>query len=146
MTTAPGDELGVSHWFTVSQEAIDQFAETTHDPQFIHTDPERAARETPFGGTIAHGFLSLSLLSAMAMDALPLDDNIAMGITYGLNRVRFLSPVPSGARVRGRFVLASVDGNTAGQRTTTYQVTVEIDGHEKPALVAEWITRHILKG
>ncbi|MEM9604592.1 MAG: MaoC family dehydratase [Pseudomonadota bacterium] len=139
------DSLPPSRWFTVSQDTIDTFAEVTHDPQFIHTDPVRAAAETPFGGTIAHGFLSLSLLSAMAMDVLPRDGSVAMAVNYGFNRVRFVSPVPSGARVRGVFRVAARDLSTPGQQTTTFDVAVEIEGHDKPALVAEWITRQYVK-
>lgn len=135
-----GAELGVSRWFDITQEVIDQFADVTHDHQFIHVDPEKAAG-TPFGGTIAHGFLSLSLLSAMVYEAGPRLKNAAMGVNYGFDRIRFLSPVRSGKRVRGRFVLTELDESKAGQLTYRQTVTVEIEGEEKPALIAEWISR-----
>jgi acyl dehydratase len=139
-----GQEIGVSSWMTVDQERIDRFAEVTADRQFIHVDPERAAAETPFGGTIAHGFLTLSLLSAMGQEALPVIQDRAMGINYGLERVRFLSPVPSGAQVRGRFTLSEVAMRSPTQAMLRYQVTVEIQGAGKPALAAEWITLAVL--
>jgi acyl dehydratase len=107
-------------------------------------DPERAVAETPFGGTIAHGFLTLSLLSAMGQEALPTLRNRTMGINYGLDRVRFLSPVPVDARVRGRFTLSDISMRSASQAMLRYQVTVEIEGVEKPALAAEWITLAVL--
>jgi len=143
-TSQIGSEVGVSRWFPVSQSDIDRFAEVTHDPQFIHIDPQRAAAESPFGGTIAHGFFSLSLLSAMALDALPSLDDVRMGVNYGINRMRFVSPVKVGGSIRGRFVLADVVTDVAGERTLTYNVTVEIQDEEKPALVAEWIVRHYI--
>ncbi len=139
-----GQEIGVSSWMTVDQERINRFAEVTADRQFIHVDPERAAAETPFGGTIAHGFLTLSLLSAMGQEALPVIQDRAMGINYGLERVRFLSPVPSGAQVRGRFTLSEVAMRSPTQAMLRYQVTVEIQGAGKPALAAEWITLAVL--
>lgn len=133
-------EVGVSSWQVIDQERIDRFAEVTGDHQFIHVDPERASAETPFGGTIAHGFLTLSLLSAMGQEALPALKGRTMGINYGLDRVRFLSPVPTGARVRGRFILADITMRSATQAMIRYRVSVEIEGAEKPALAAEWIT------
>ncbi len=139
-----GQEIGVSPWTTIDQVRIDRFAEVTADRQFIHVDPERAATGTPFGGTIAHGFLTLSLLSAMGQEALPVLANRTMGINYGLERVRFLSPVPAGARVRGRFTLADVSMRSSVQAMLRYQVTVEIEGADKPALAAEWITLAVL--
>ncbi len=139
-----GQEIGVSSWMIVDQERIDRFAEVTADRQFIHVDPQRAAAETPFGGTIAHGFLTLSLLSAMGQEALPVIQGRTMGINYGLERVRFLSPVPSGARVRGRFTLSEIAMRSATQAMLRYQVTVEVDGVGKPALAAEWITLAVL--
>jgi acyl dehydratase len=138
-----GQEIGVSSWMTVDQERIDRFAEVTADHQFIHVDPQRAA-ETPFGGTIAHGFLTLSLLSAMGQEALPAIQGRTMGINYGLERVRFLSPVPSGARVRGRFTLSEISMRASTQAMLRYQVTVEIEGAGKPALAAEWIALAVL--
>ena len=140
-----GTEVGVSRWFPVTQGDINTFADITHDPQFIHIDPERAAAESPFGGTIAHGFFSLSLLSAMALDTVPKADDVRMGVNYGLNRLRFVSPVPIGSKVRGRFTLANLDLSKPAERTITFNVTVEIDNEEKPALVAEWIVRHYLE-
>ena len=134
-----GTEIGVSRWMTVDQPTIDRFAEATDDHQFIHTDPVRAA-ETPFGGTIAHGFLTLSLLSAMNFDCVPKIIEQTMGINYGFEKVRFLAPVKSGARVRGRFILAEARFRGAGMLTLRYDVTVEIENEAKPALTADWIT------
>ena len=139
-----GQELGVSSWKTIDQDRIDRFAAVTEDLQFIHVDPERALAEAPFGGTIAHGFLTLSLLSAMGQEALPTIRDRTMGINYGLERVRFLSPVSVGARLRGRFTLSEVSMRSDTQALLRYQVTVEIDGAEKPALAAEWITLAVL--
>ncbi len=139
-----GQELGVSSWKVIDQDRIDRFAAVTEDLQFIHVDPERALVETPFGGTIAHGFLTLSLLSAMGQEALPAIRNRTMGINYGLERVRFLSPVPVDARVRGRFILSEVAMRSDTQAMLRYHVTVEIEGAEKPALAAEWITLAVL--
>jgi len=139
-----GQEIGVSSWKTIDQDRIDRFATVTEDLQFIHVDPERALAETPFGGTIAHGFLTLSLLSAMGQEALPVIRSRTMGINYGLERVRFLSPVPVGARVRGRFTLSDVSMRSAAQAMLRYQVIVEIEGAEKPALAAEWITLAVI--
>jgi acyl dehydratase len=133
-----GSETGVSDWILVDQERIDTFAEVTEDRQFIHVDPQAAAR-TPFGGTIAHGFLTLSLLSRMAEDALLRPGEIRMGVNYGFERVRFLSPVRAGKRVRGRFRLLRFEEQRSGQWQFAHEVTVEIEGEDKPALVAEWI-------
>ncbi|MBP1885387.1 MaoC family dehydratase [Sinorhizobium mexicanum] len=135
-----GKELGVSDWITVTQKTIDSFAEATGDFQFIHTDPVRAAAETPFGGTIAHGFLSLSLLSAMNYNCLPKIREQTMGINYGFEKVRFVAPVKSGARVRGRFTMADARFRGAGMLMITYDTTVEIEGERKPALTATWQT------
>jgi acyl dehydratase len=139
-----GQEIGVSSWKIIDQDRIDRFAAVTEDRQFIHVDPERARTETPFGGTIAHGFLTLSLLSAMGQEALPVLEDRVMGINYGLERVRFLSPVPVGARVRARFSLSDVSMRPASQAMLRYQVIVEIEGAGKPALAAEWITLAVL--
>jgi len=133
-----GREVGVSDWILIDQARIDAFAEITEDPQFIHIDPEAAAK-TPFGGTIAHGFLTLSLLSRFAADAMPRPDEVKMGVNYGFEKVRFLAPVRSGKRVRGRFTLAGMDEKRPGQWQFTHSVTVEIEGEDKPALIAEWI-------
>ena len=134
-----GTELGLSDWMEVPQSRIDKFADATDDHQFIHVDPERAA-ETPFGGTIAHGFLTLSLLSAMNYNCVPRVREQTMGINYGFDKVRFMAPVPAGARVRGRFVLESARFRGAGMLMTTYVVTIEIENAKKPALIANWQT------
>lgn len=133
-----GQEVGVSGWLTVSQDRIDAFADATEDRQFIHVDPQAAA-QTPFGGTIAHGFLSLSLLSRMAAEAMLLPKGLRIAVNYGLDKVRFIAPVPSGSRVRGRFVLAGMDEKAPGQLLLRHSVTVEIEGEDRPALVAEWL-------
>jgi acyl dehydratase len=134
-----GQELGVSDWITVDQARIDAFAECTGDHQFIHVDPERA-KATPFGTTIAHGYLTLSLLSQMAYGAMPGVEGTKMGVNYGLNKVRFMAPVKSGKRIRGRFKLADVTERSPGVLQSTVEVTVEIEGEDKPALIAEWVT------
>lgn len=136
-----GEEVGVSRWFEIPQSRIDAFADLTEDWQFIHIDRDRAAAETPFGGTIAHGFLTVSMLSAMTYDAVPRVDGVAMGVNYGFDKLRFLSPVPAGARIRGRFTLQSAEERREGEMTMTYAVEVEIEGQEKPALAAEWLSR-----
>ena len=133
-----GQEVGVSSWFTMDQERIDVFAEATEDRQFIHIDAQAAA-QTPFGGTIAHGFLTLSMLSRMAAEATLLPDTLKMAVNYGFDRVRFLAPVRSGKRIRARFVLDSVDEKAPGQLLMRHRVTVEIDGEDKRALTAEWL-------
>ena len=133
-----GEEIGVSGWLTIDQKRIDEFAYATDDHQFIHVDPDAAAR-TPLGGTIGHGFLSLSMLSRMAADAMLVPDSIKMALNYGLNRVRFIAPVKSGKRIRGRFRLDSVEEKAPGQLLLCHTVTVEIEGEEKPAMTAEWL-------
>jgi acyl dehydratase len=133
-----GQEIGVSSWLTVDQARIDAFADATEDRQFIHIDPAAAA-QTPFGGTIAHGFLSLSLLSRMGAEAMLIPDGVKMAVNYGLDRVRFLAPVRSGKRVRGRFVLDSVEEKAPGQVLMRHTVTVEIEREDKPALTAAWL-------
>ena len=134
-----GSELGISEWMAMPQSRIDQFADATDDHQFIHVDPVKAA-ETPFGGTIAHGFLTLSMLSAMNYDCLPKVREQTMGINYGFDKVRFMGPVPAGARIRGRFVLADARFRGAGMVMVTYDVTVEIEDAKKPAMTAKWLT------
>jgi acyl dehydratase len=134
-----GQEVGVSKWIDIPQSAIDAFADLTHDHQFIHIDVEKA-RETPFGGTIAHGFLTVSMLSAMAYDALPEIIRRNMGVNYGFDRLRMMSPVKAGARIRGRFVLKALDSKSPQQHQLTHSVTVEIEGADKPALAADWVT------
>jgi acyl dehydratase len=144
LTGLVGQELGVSAWRRVSQRDVDRFSEVTGDHQFIHVDPQRAAAETPFGGTVAHGFLTLSLLSAMGAEILPRLERRRIGINYGFDRIRFVAPVRVGARVRGRFVLLEAGYRSDGAVLTRYAVTVEIEGEEKPALAAEWLTLAIL--
>ena len=135
-----GEEIGLSDWILIDQQAIDTFAEVTGDHQFIHVDPEAAAR-TPFGGTVAHGFLTLSLLSQMAGGLMLRPEGTKMAVNYGFEKVRFIAPVRSGRRVRGRFVLKSAEEKAPGQLQFLHNVTVEIEGEEKPALVADWIGR-----
>jgi acyl dehydratase len=135
-----GQEVGVSDWIEVSQERINAFAEVTGDHQWIHVDPERARRESPFGATIAHGFLTLSLVTQLQSQAVRIAANQKMGINYGLNRVRFVSPVRAGSRVRSRSKLESLEDIQDGVQLT-WHVTVEIENSEKPALVADWIGR-----
>ena len=135
-----GDEIGLSDWITVSQEMIDGFSNVTGDRQFIHNDPERAANETPFGGAIAHGFLTLSLITQMYKDTTPIITGHEVVINYGLNRIRFLSPVPSGARIRGRITLAKVEPRGDTQILTENKIIVEIEGEEKPAMLGTWVT------
>ena len=134
-----GTEL-VSPWRTVTQRMIDLFADATDDHQFIHCDPERAAAETPFGGTIAHGFLTLSLLSAMAYETIPPLEGAGMGINQGFENLKFVAPVKTGARIRTKFVLADVKVRPSGWVQVAHEVTIEIDGSKKPALTARWLT------
>jgi len=133
-----GEEIGTSNWFVIDQERIAAFAEATEDRQFIHLDPDAAA-QTPFGGTIAHGFLTLSLLSRMAAEVVLVPPSTKMVVNYGLDRVRFLAPVRSGKRVRGRFVLEGIENKPGGQLLLRHLVTVEIEGEDKPALSAQWL-------
>ena len=132
-----------SHWFVVDQERIDAFAHVTEDRQFIHVDPEKASA-TPFGGTVAHGFLTLSLLSTMAYSALPVVEGAAMGVNYGFDKVRFLHPVRAGSRVRAKFVLTSVIERSEAEWQLVYDVTIEIEGVQKPALAATWLTMQVV--
>ena len=142
-----GREVGVSRWIAVDQARIDAFADITEDHQFIHIDPERA-RQTPLGGTIAHGFLTLSLCSAMNYDALEPLEGFVMGFNYGFDRLRFIAPVRAGANIRGRFKLLSADdkGTDADGRRwlLKYEMTVEIEGSDKPALIAEWLGMQVV--
>jgi acyl dehydratase len=133
-----GSQIGVSSWIDVDQRRIDAFADATLDRQFIHVDPE-AARASLFGGTIAHGFLVLSLLSVMAQECLATIDGTQAGVNYGINSLRFVSPVRSGKRVRGRFVLKAADMRSPSAVQSVLGVTVETEGEAKPALVAEWL-------
>lgn len=144
-----GTEVGVSRWFEIDQARIDAFAKLTEDEQFIHVDPE-LAKSTPFGGTIAHGFLTLSMGSAMSYDAVAPLDNVVMGVNYGFDRQRFLAPVRAGKRVRGRFVLKSAEdkGTDAAGVTRwllTHEWTVEIEGETKPALIADWLSMQMVR-
>ncbi|MBA2636469.1 MAG: MaoC family dehydratase [Sphingomonas sp.] len=134
-----GEEIGTSDWTIVDQARIEAFADATDDRQFIHLDPDLAA-QTPFGGTIAHGFLSLSLLSRMAAEAMLVPDSVTMAVNYGFERVRFLAPVRSGKRIRGRFTLQSVEQKAPGQILLRHLVTVDIEDEDKPALSAQWLT------
>jgi acyl dehydratase len=139
-----GQQIGVSDWLTVDQAMIDKFAEATGDHQFIHVDPERAV-QTQFGGTIAHGFLTLSLMAALTDKTdLPHLADMKMGLNYGSNRCRFLAPVRSGKRIRGHFKLIEIDEKSPGQFQQTIEYSVEIEGEEKPALIAEWITQFFI--
>ena len=133
-----GSEIGVSDWLLIDQARIDSFADVTEDHQFIHVDPERAAK-TPFRGTVAHGFLTLSLLSRMADGVMLHPESMRMAVNYGFDKVRFMGPVKSGKRIRGRFKMLSAEEKRASQWQITYEVTVEIEGEDKPALVADWI-------
>jgi len=142
---AIGTEIGRSDWRTVTQAMIDAFAESTDDHQWIHLDSARAAAETPFGGTIAHGFLTLSLLSTLAYEAIPRLEGATMGINYGFDRIRFMAPVKSGARVRAIFSLAAADIRPSGRVLSTYEVTLEIENSLKPALTATWLTLAVVE-
>jgi len=133
-----GSEIGVSPWIEIGQQSIDTFAEVTGDHQFIHVDPAAAA-QTPFGGTVAHGFLTLSLLSQMAAPVMYVPGDLKMAVNYGFEKVRFIAPVRSGKRVRGRFTLASMEEKKPGQWQFLHNVTVEIEGEDKPAVTAGWI-------
>ena len=133
-----GTELGASEWITVEQDRINVFADVTEDHQFIHVN-EEMAKMTPFGGTIAHGFLTLSLLSKFAEGSTLVVEGVKMGVNYGLDKVRFLAPVPSGSKVRGRFTLKDAVEKKPGQHLLTYEVTVDIEGQDKPALIADWL-------
>ena len=134
-----GQTIGVSDWIEVGQDRINVFADATEDRQFIHTDPIAAASHSPFGGTIAHGFLTLSLLSRMAVDVMHVPDTMTMAVNYGLDRVRFIAPVRAGKRVRGHFTLDAAEEKAPGQLLLKHTVTVEIEGEAKPALTAQWL-------
>jgi acyl dehydratase len=134
-----GEEIGVSSWHLVDQKRIDHYADVIEDHQFIHVDPERAKRETPFGTTVAHGFLTMSLLSIMSYEVMPVIEGTTMGVNYGFDKLRFISPVKSGRRVRGRFVLAEAKLRKPTELQSRTNVTVEIEGEDRPALVADWI-------
>ena len=140
-----GKEVGISPWRIVSQDMINRFADATDDHQFIHVDPERARAETPYGGTIAHGFLLLSLLSPMTYETLPPLKGSGMAINHGFERIRFSAPVRSGTRVRTRFVLAEMNARPSGMVQIGYDVTMEIENSLKPALTARWQTIAVME-
>lgn len=135
-----GQEVGMSDWIEVTQPMIDGFAQVTLDDQWIHTDIQRAKTESPFGTTIAHGFLTLALLSYLHRESVKIGGDQKMAINYGLNRVRFVSPVRSGARIRTRSKVLDVEDFRGGVQVT-WHITVEVEGADKPALVAEWLGR-----
>ena len=139
-----GQPVGTSEWMLIDQDRVNKFAEATGDFQFIHVDPERA-KLTPFGGPIAHGFLSLSLLPVLTAQAnLPRLDGVKMGVNYGGNKTRFIAPVKVGKRVRGHFKMLELEEKRPGQFQQTMEFTLEIEGEEKPALMAEWITQFFI--
>jgi acyl dehydratase len=141
LRTSVGKELGVSDWREVTQQQIDQFAKITGDDQWIHIDRDRAARESPYGTTtIAHGFLTVGLLSSLINEAIEITGDFKMRVNYGLNRLRFTGAVPSGSRIRGRFTLHSIKDVDGGVELA-WLSTVEVEGRDKPALVAEWLGR-----
>ncbi|NLR69363.1 MaoC family dehydratase [Novosphingobium sp. ERN07] len=136
-----GQVVGTSSWVEITQERVNKFAEATGDFQFIHVDPEKA-KLTPFGGTIAHGFLTLSLIPLLTMESdCPRPEGIKMGVNYGGNRTRFLAPVRVGKRVRGHFKLLEMDEKRPGQWQQTMEITIEIEGEDKPALLCEWVSQ-----
>lgn len=138
-----GHETGVSDWLTITQQQVNAFADITGDWQFIHVDPEAAA-ETPFGTTIAHGFLTMSLMSWFGAGPRPRIVGQVRSVNYGLDRIRFVSPVPIGSRIRGRFALAELEELKPNEITTHWDVTVEVEGSERPAVVARWLNRAFL--
>ena len=138
-----GQEIGVSRWFVMDQARIDAFAQVTEDEQFIHVDPDRA-KETMFGGTVAHGMLTLSMLSAMAYDAFPSLEGMKASVNYGFDRLRFVAPVPSGSELRARFQLDRIEEKSPGRLMASVGVSVEIKGCEKPALTADWRVMYLI--
>lgn len=135
-----GEEIGTSSWHTVTQDQIDRFADVTGDDQWIHCDVERARRESPYGTTIAHGFLTVSLMSKFSRETISIEDPYKMRINYGLNRLRFTGGVPAGSRIRAHFTLNSIKDVDGGVELA-WGVSVEVEGRDKPALVAEWLGR-----
>ena len=140
-----GQELGVSDWLTVDQERINEFADCTGDHRWIHVDVERAKRESPLGSTIAHGYLTLSLLATMQMGLNLVPEGVSQALNYGLDRVRFIAPVKAGARIRTRVMLLAVEAQGKGRFLLTFQNTVEIEDEKKPALVAETLALLLTK-
>jgi acyl dehydratase len=136
-----GQEVATSSWFEITQERINRFAEATEDPQWIHVEPERAKRESPYGTTIAHGFLTLSLLSPLLKDSLEIQSGVRMGINYGLNRVRFPSAVPAGSKIRSRLTLQALR-EVPNAMEVTWAATLDVEGTKNPCCVAEWIVRY----
>jgi acyl dehydratase len=136
-----GKEIATTDWIAITQERIRQFAEATEDRQWIHLDPARAQQESPYASTVAHGFLTLSLLSHLSQLALQIKNGVGMTINYGLNRVRFPAPVPAGSKIRARFTLQSLE-DVGSARAAVFSVVVEVQGETKPACVAEWIVRY----
>ncbi len=139
LVAAIGSEIGASEWVRIDQPMVDSFAKLTGDEYFIHVDPERARAETQFGGTIAHGFLTMSLLANMAYQVVPFVEGTRNMVNYGFNRLRFVAAVPVGARVRGRFVLKDFSYKPGDRWQSVYETTVEIEGQSKPAIAAEWL-------
>jgi acyl dehydratase len=137
-----GQEITVTHWFNVTQERIQQFADATLDHQWIHVDVERARRESPFKAPIAHGFLTLSLLPQFMHEALEIKQGIRLGVNYGLNRVRFVSPVPAGSNIRARVALQSLKDVPPSGMEAVFNATIEVEGSDKPCCVAEWVVRY----
>lgn len=137
-----GEAIGTSDWFLIDQERINHFADTTEDHQFIHVNPAMA-KLTPFGGTIAHGFLTLSMLSPL-MESACEKPQVQMSINYGFNKLRFLNPVKSGQRIRGHFKLLELVEKRPGQWQQTMEATIQIEGEDKPAMIAEWIFQHFV--
>ncbi|HEX5419110.1 MAG TPA: MaoC family dehydratase [Gammaproteobacteria bacterium] len=144
LETKLGSELGTSPWFTLDQDRVDRFADATLDHQFIHVDPARAAAETPFGGTIAHGLLTLSLIVHLCADLVPKLEGTQMLLNYGFDRVRFVAPLRVGKRIRAAARLGGITERKPGQLLVKLDVTFEIEGESKPALTAEWLSLHIL--
>ena len=138
-----GKETGVSDWFTITQEHIDAFADVSGDYQYIHVDPEKAA-SSPVGGTIAHGFLTLTLLGHLAKGPRPRVKGVSHSLNYGFDRVRFIEPVRAGSRIRGRYAMSELDESKSGQLTVHWDATMEIENSEKPAIIARWIWRVVL--
>ena len=136
-----GTEIGVSRWIAIEQPLIDDFARITGDDQFIHVDPRRAKVESPYGGTVAHGFLTLALLPTMAREVLPQTRGAQARINYGFDKIRFLAPVRAGGRVRARFRLLQAQERRPGELTLKYEVAVEVEESERPAIIAEWLSR-----
>jgi acyl dehydratase len=133
-----GTDLGASDWYLIDQDMVNRFADLTNDHQFIHVNPE-AAKMTPFGGTIVHGFFTLSMLAGLQPEGAIVLEGIKMGVNYGCDRIRFLEPVPVGSRIRARHKLKAVDDKGGGRWLLTSEVTIEIEGKEKPALIADWL-------